>query len=120
MLVKPGSQVSLKEIDPADTGSYKSAKDAEQALQKLEDELTRLQYLLYADTRWALLVVLQGTDTSGKDGTIRQVMSSVSPLGVQVSAFKAPNEEELAHDFLWRIHKAVPKRVYIGISTRPH
>lgn len=120
MLVKPGGQVSLKEIDPADTGSYKSAEDAEQTLQKLQGELAKLQYQLYADMRWALLVVLQGTDTSGKDGTIRHVMSSVSPLGVQVWPFKAPNNEELAHDFLWRIHKKVPPKGYIGIFNRSH
>jgi PPK2 family polyphosphate:nucleotide phosphotransferase len=120
VLVKPGSQVSLKDIDPADTGSYKSAEDAEQTLEKLQKELAKLQYLLYADTRWAVLIVLQGTDTSGKDGTIRHVMSSVSPLGVQVAAFKAPNEEELGHDFLWRVHNKVPRRGYIGVFNRSH
>jgi PPK2 family polyphosphate:nucleotide phosphotransferase len=120
MLVKPGTRVSLKDIDPADTGACRSAEEVEESLEKLKAELARLQYLLYADARWALLVVLQGTDTSGKDGTIRHVMSAVSPLGVQVTPFKTPNEEELAHDFLWRVHKSVPRLGYVGIFNRSH
>jgi PPK2 family polyphosphate:nucleotide phosphotransferase len=120
MLVKPGTKVSLKEIDPADTGSYKSAADAEAPLCKQLDELIKLQNLLYAQSSHSLLIILQGMDTSGKDGTIRHVMSGLSPLGVQVTAFKAPTEEELGHDFLWRIHKAVPRRGYIGIFNRSH
>jgi PPK2 family polyphosphate:nucleotide phosphotransferase len=83
-------------------------------------ELDKLQYLLFAENRRALLVVLQGMDTSGKDGTIRHVMRGVSPLGVTVKAFKKPNEEELAHDFLWRVHRAVPRSGYIGIFNRSH
>jgi PPK2 family polyphosphate:nucleotide phosphotransferase len=120
MLVKPGIKVSLKDIDPADSRSYKSAADAEEPLQKQLDELIKLQNLLYAESRQALLIILQGMDTSGKDGTIRHVMSGLSPLGVQVTAFKAPTEEELGHDFLWRVHKAVPRKGYIGIFNRSH
>src|SRR5438874_852973 len=115
MLVKPGTEVSLKEYDPTDTGPYKSAADAEAKLHKQLDELIRLQNLLYAEGQRALLIILQGMDTSGKDGTIRHVMSGLSPLGVHVTAFKAPTEEELAHDFLWRVPKAVPRKGYIGI-----
>src|SRR5437879_4212925 len=115
MLVKPGTKVSLKEHDPGDTGPYRQEQDAEQPLKKQIDELVRLQNLLYADGRYAILVVLQGMDTSGKDGTIRHVMSGLSPLGVEVRSFKAPSDEERAHDFLWRIHKVVPPYGYIGI-----
>jgi PPK2 family polyphosphate:nucleotide phosphotransferase len=120
MRVKPGSHVSLKDLDPGDTGAYKSADDVKDPLRKLQKQLNRLQYLLHADGRYALLVVLQGMDTSGKDGTIRKVMASVSPLGVQVTAFKAPSERELAHDFLWRVHQVVPGRGTIGIFNRSH
>ena len=120
MLVKPGSKVALKKIDPDDTGRYKSPEDAASVLQKHLDELSKLQNLLYAQNKHALLVVLQGMDTSGKDGTIRHVMSGVSPLGVTVKAFKKPNEEELAHDFLWRVHRSVPRRGFIGIFSRSH
>ncbi len=120
MLVKPGSKVSLKDHDPGDTGDFKSAEDAEGPLQKYLEELSTLQQFLYAENRRALLIVLQGMDTSGKDGTVRKVMAGLTPLGVQVKAFKAPNEEELAHDFLWRVHQAVPRRSYFGIFNRSH
>jgi PPK2 family polyphosphate:nucleotide phosphotransferase len=120
MLVKPGSKVALKKIDPDDTGPYRTAEDAAGVLEKHLSELARQQNLLYAQSKYALLIVLQGMDTSGKDGTIRHVMSGVSPLGVTVKAFKKPNEEELAHDFLWRVHRSVPRRGFIGIFNRSH
>src|SRR5262245_6942656 len=120
MLIKPGTQVRLKDYDADDTGPYKSADEAAKVLQDLKADLDKLQYKLYAEARRALLVVLQGMDTSGKDGTIRHVMSAVSPIGVQVKAFKAPTQEELAHDFLWRVHQAVPRHGYIGIFNRSH
>ncbi|MFL5244448.1 MAG: polyphosphate kinase 2 family protein [Gemmataceae bacterium] len=116
--MKPGKAVSLDDYDPSDTGSYKSAEEAKETLQAHIDELIKLQNLLYAGNRHSLLIILQGMDTSGKDGTIRHVMSGLSPLGVQVHAFKAPSPEELAHDFLWRVHKVVPPRGYIGIFNR--
>jgi PPK2 family polyphosphate:nucleotide phosphotransferase len=120
MLVKPGTKVSLKDHDPDDTGSYQTADEAEKETAELTEELSKLQNLLYAEDRRALLIVLQGMDTSGKDGTIRHVMSGLTPLGVQVTAFKVPHEEELAHDFLWRVHQATPRRGYIGIFNRSH
>jgi PPK2 family polyphosphate:nucleotide phosphotransferase len=120
MLIKPGTTVSLKQYNPDDTGAYASAEEAEDALQKQLKELSRLQNLLYAENRRSLLIVLQGMDTSGKDGTIRHVMAGLSPLGVQVKAFKVPTEEELAHDFLWRVHKEVPRHGYFGIFNRSH
>ena len=112
--------MSLQQSDPTDTGPYNSAAAVEDQLRQQLDELAKLQYLLYAESRRSLLIVLQGMDTAGKDGTIRHVMSGVSPLGVQVHAFKAPNEEELAHDFLWRVHRQTPPRGYIGIFNRSH
>lgn len=118
MLVKPGTAVSLKKIDPSDTGPYASAEEVHEPLQKQLHQLAKVQNLLYAENRRALLIILQGMDTSGKDGTIKHVMSGLSPLGVEVKAFKAPSEEELAHDFLWRIHKAVPRHGMIGIFNR--
>jgi PPK2 family polyphosphate:nucleotide phosphotransferase len=120
MLVKPGTNVSLKKHDPTDTGPYKDADEVEGQLQKQLNELIGLQQLLYAESRRALLIVLQGMDTAGKDGTIRHVMAGMSPLGVQVQAFKAPNDEELAHDFLWRVHQKVPRFGFIGIFNRSH
>jgi len=120
MLIKPGTKVSLKKYDPADTGPYASAEEAEEVLRKQLEELSRLQYLLHAENRRALLIVLQGMDTSGKDGTIRHVMAGLSPLGVQVKAFKAPTEEELGQDYLCRVHKEVPRHGFIGIFNRSH
>jgi PPK2 family polyphosphate:nucleotide phosphotransferase len=119
-VVKPGSTVSLKDHDPAGTGKYASAEEANATLQKHIDELIKLQNLLYAENRRAVLVILQGMDTSGKDGTIRHVMSGLSPQGVHVHSFKAPTPEELAHDFLWRVHKVVPPHGAIGIFNRSH
>jgi PPK2 family polyphosphate:nucleotide phosphotransferase len=120
MLVKPGTKVALKDYDPDDTGPYRSAEEAQEPLREQVKELTRLQNLLYAENKRALLVILQGMDTSGKDGTIRHVMSGLSPLGVRVKPFKAPSHEELAHDFLWRVHQAVPRLGEIGIFNRSH
>src|SRR6266851_5531370 len=119
-VVKPGAKISLKDYDPADTGSYKSHEDAAEPLQAHLNELIKLQNLLYAENRRSLLIVLQGMDTSGKDGTIRHVMSGLSPLGVRVKPFKVPTEEELAHDFLWRVHQAVPRHGDLGIFNRSH
>ena len=120
MLIKPGTKVSLKDYDPADTDGYRDAEEAKQKLEEQIKELARLQNLLYADSRYALLIVLQGVDTAGKDGTIRHVMAGVSPLGVQVTPFKVPTPEELAHDFLWRVHRACPPRGFMGIFNRSH
>src|SRR6516164_1585519 len=120
MPVKPGTKVSLKEIDANDTGSFRSPKQVGELLHKQLQELVHLQRLLYAESRRSLLIVLQGMDTSGKDGTISHVMSGMSPLGVQVHAFKAPNEEELNHDYLWRVHQRMPRHGYIGIFNRSH
>jgi PPK2 family polyphosphate:nucleotide phosphotransferase len=116
-IVKPGHKVRLKDWDPDDTFGLKRN---DKAHEKTLDRLRELQHLLYADKRYALLIVLQALDAGGKDGTIRHVMSGVNPQGCEVTSFKAPNSDELAHDFLWRIHKAVPHRGNIGIFNRSH
>jgi polyphosphate kinase 2 (PPK2 family) len=109
----------LAAFDPADTGGLD--KDDAQAL--LADDVKRLaelQQRLYADGRWALLIVLQRMDTAGKDGVIDHVMTGLNPQGCSVHAFKAPSEEELSHDFLWRAAVRVPERRRIGIFNRSH
>jgi PPK2 family polyphosphate:nucleotide phosphotransferase len=116
-IVKPGSRPRLKDRDPDDTFGKKHDNNAHQ---KMLDRLRELQHLLYADKRYGLLVVLQALDAGGKDGTVRHVMSGVNPQGCLVTAFKAPTPEELSHDFLWRVHKAVPGRGSIGIFNRSH
>ena len=88
--------------------------------QKLCEQIGELQQLLYANGKFALLIVLQGMDTSGKDGTVRHVLDMVNPAGVETANFKAPSREELAHDYLWRIHKAVPRLGNIGVFNRSH
>ncbi len=118
--VKPGSRVSLDDYDPADTGKYRSADEAADKLREHIDELDRLQNLLYAEGRRALLIVLQGMDASGKDGTIRHVMSGLNPQGVSVIPFKVPSDEERAHDYLWRVHKVTPRFGNIAIFNRSH
>ena len=119
-IVEPKSKVDLKKRDPGDTAGIKSKRDAAAQLAKNVARLRELQYLLYAESRRALLIVLQAMDAGGKDGTIRHVMSGVNPQGCRVASFKAPTSEELAHDFLWRVHKAVPGRGEIGIFNRSH
>lgn len=116
-MVRPGSNVHLKHWDPGET--FGKNRDDE-ALEKTLRRLRELQHLLYADKRHSLLVVLQGLDASGKDGTIRHVMSGVNPQGCDVTSFKAPTADELARDYLWRIHRAVPPRGNIGIFNRSH
>jgi PPK2 family polyphosphate:nucleotide phosphotransferase len=95
-------------------------KDNEAALEELRERLGLLQRRLYADGRFALLLIFQAMDAAGKDGTVREVMRGINPAGFQVRAFKAPSPEDLAHDFLWRVEKALPERRYIGIFNRSH
>jgi PPK2 family polyphosphate:nucleotide phosphotransferase len=119
--VDQGSRkVKLKDYDPGSTGSYTDRVSADQELQALSNELNELQELLAAAQKHSLLVVLQGMDTSGKDGTIRHVLSHVNPQGCFVHSFKAPTQEELAHDFLWRVHKVTPGRGEMGVFNRSH
>ena len=118
--VDPGSTVKLKDYDPDDTDKVTDRASAEMELQKLSDELSDLQEMLSAAQLHSMLVVLQGMDTSGKDGTIRHVFSHVNPQGCYVHSFKPPTQEELAHDFLWRVHKVTPVKGKLGIFNRSH
>lgn len=111
----------LDQVDPTDTSSFHGKKEeAEERLEELRQRLDQLQELLYADHRFAMLVVLQGMDSAGKDGVIRHVFEGVNPQGVEVAAFKAPTTTELDHDFLWRIHPHAPAKGHITIFNRSH
>ena len=117
--VKPGKDVRLSDYDSDSTSGLKE-DEAREHLVKLSQELGELQELLFAARQNSLLVVLQGMDTSGKDGTIKRVMSEVNPQGCRVESFKVPTDEELAHDFLWRVHRVVPPRGMMTIFNRSH
>jgi PPK2 family polyphosphate:nucleotide phosphotransferase len=117
--VKPGERISLKDIDAADTAGV-GRDDAEARLAALNPKLAELEELHYAAGQDGILIVLQGPDTAGKDGTIRHVMAQFNPASCRVEAFKEPTPEELAHDFLWRIHRATPPRGSIAIFNRSH
>ncbi len=120
-LIPPiGDRVRLKDYDPGYAGEFDSKQAIKDPLMADLNRLAELQEVLYADGKRALLVVLQGIDTGGKDGTIEHVFSGLNPQGVQVTAFKQPTAIELAHDFLWRVHLATPPRGYIGIFNRSH
>lgn len=118
--VKPGKKVKLTEFDPDETLGWEKGKKTTESLDRALQKLDKLQYLLYAERKHALLIVLQGLDAGGKDGTIRHVMNGVNPQGCRVTSFKIPSAEEAAHDFLWRIHRAVPSHGEIGIFNRSH
>src|SRR6476646_9904899 len=119
LLVRPGSRVKLDDLDASDTHGLQKSK-VEDLFPKVVDRLSVLQYLLYADARHSMLVVLQGIDAAGKDGTIRHVMTGLNPQGVRVTSFKAPEGPEKRHDYLWRVHMAVPELGQIGIFNRSH
>ena len=112
--------VRLDDKDAAPPRGLPKGEDLELAAKHESKRINKLQAKLYADARYALLVVLQGRDASGKDGTVRKVFRSVNPMGCEVTSFKQPTELELQHDFLWRIEKRVPSRRMIGIFNRSH
>ena len=119
LLVKPGQRVRLSTLDPTASHGF----DKETAAPHLERQLARLTELqdrLWAESKRSVLIVLQGIDAAGKDGTIQKVMEAFNPQGCTVSAFKVPSTEELAHDYLWRIHRRVPGKGEIGIFNRSH
>jgi PPK2 family polyphosphate:nucleotide phosphotransferase len=117
--VKPGSRFKLSDHDPAATHGWAKA-DAPLATDKLDAQLADLQDKIWAQARQSVLVVLQGIDASGKDGTIQRVMTAFNPQGCSVAPFKVPTAEEAAHDFLWRIHKRTPGKGEIAIFNRSH
>ena len=120
--VTRGKGFRLKDVDPGDTAGLDSGeKDrAKEVLRGGVEGLSRLQELLYAQDRWAVLLIFQAMDAAGKDGAIRHVMSGVNPQGCQVYSFKAPSSEDLDHDFLWRCLKSLPERGRIGIFNRSY
>jgi PPK2 family polyphosphate:nucleotide phosphotransferase len=119
LLLRPDRRITLANRDPGETLGL----DKEAAAEKTEKNIARLdelQYLMYAEHRRALLVVLQGMDGAGKDGTIRHVMRGLNPEGCRVTSFKAPSAEEADHDFLWRVHRVVPSSGEVAIFNRSH
>ncbi|MBN8901191.1 MAG: polyphosphate kinase 2 family protein, partial [Rhodospirillales bacterium] len=119
--IESGKGFRLSDHDPRDTaGAVLGKPDASTLLGEGVRVLADYQQRLYAQDRWAMLCVFQAMDAAGKDGTIKHVMSGVNPQGVQVTSFKQPGPEELAHDFLWRANRALPPRGHIGIFNRSH
>ncbi len=116
--VEPGSKVRLQKLDPGNTGPFAHREDAAEATAADLERLRALQEQFFVDGRYALLLVLQGMDTSGKDGTIGHLSAAINLAGAEVASFKAPTDDELDHDFLWRIHQKVPARRRIGIFNR--
>jgi len=120
LTVPPGEKLCLKDFDSSYCGGITNKKKVQAELAKNIEVLTDLGYRLYAENRRALLLVLQGMDTSGKDGTIRHAMKGFNPQSCQVTSFKQPSIAELDHDFLWRIARAMPGKGNIGIFNRSH
>src|SRR5260221_4425350 len=118
--VTDGKKFRLKDFDAGDTDGVKSKKAAQSMVEHGGLMLAEMQEMLYAQDRWALLLIFQGMDAAGKDGAIKHVMSGVNPQGCEVRSFKAPSPEELDHDYLWRAHKACPERGRIGIFNRSY
>jgi PPK2 family polyphosphate:nucleotide phosphotransferase len=118
--VEPNQSIRLDEMDPDQSEHYESKHDAKDALKEQVKRIEELQTRLYAENRQSLLIVLQATDTGGKDGTIRHVFHGVNPQGCRVWSFKQPSSEELEHDFLWRYHQREPERGMIAVFNRSH
>jgi PPK2 family polyphosphate:nucleotide phosphotransferase len=118
--VSHGKKFRLKDFDPSDTGKFRSKEDAKDHLIKGTEALCDLQDKLYAANQWGVLLIFQAMDAAGKDGAVKHVMSGVNPAGCQVYSFKAPSNEELEHDFLWRTSQRVPERGRIGIFNRSY
>lgn len=113
-------EVRLTNINPGSTGKFENRQAADKKLTCLKKQLIEYQEMLWAGKSWAVLVILQSMDTGGKDGIIKHVFSGLNPLDVEVTNFRAPSREELAHDYLWRAVKALPERGKIGIFNRSH
>jgi PPK2 family polyphosphate:nucleotide phosphotransferase len=118
--IESGKHFRLKDFDPGDTGQWKSKEHAERALMAGVARTAELQDKLYAQDRWALLLIFQAMDAAGKDGAVKHVMSGVNPQGCQVYSFKTPSDLELQHDFLWRTTLDLPERGHIGIFNRSY
>jgi PPK2 family polyphosphate:nucleotide phosphotransferase len=119
-IIKAGAKISLKDYDPDYTGQYATKTDALGKLESDVEQIGKYQDILYANNKYALLLIFQAMDAAGKDGTIKHVMSGINPQGCQVYSFKSPSDEELDHDYLWRSCKALPERGKIGIFNRSY
>jgi PPK2 family polyphosphate:nucleotide phosphotransferase len=119
-IVESSKKVRLKDWPTDDTGQFKEKADALKEIEKNLERLRKLQELLYAESKHALLIVFQAMDAGGKDGSIAHIFSGVNPQGCSVTSFKGPSTLEKSHDYLWRIHRAVPPRGMIGIFNRSH
>src|SRR5438477_3673282 len=118
--IDPKKRISLKDGDAHPPRRAPSGDRLEALTEEQTSRIAKLQRVFYADARFALLIVLQGRDASGKDGTIKHVFSAVNPQGCEVTSFKAPTDHEAHHDYLWRVHLRVPPRGVIGIFNRSH
>jgi PPK2 family polyphosphate:nucleotide phosphotransferase len=118
--VKPGSRVRLDRIDTAFKDKHEDQSAAVGETEKFTQRLRELQYLMYAEGKRSLLIILQAMDAGGKDGTINHVLGNMNPQGARVYGFKVPSADEAAHDFLWRIHQAAPQRGQVAIFNRSH
>jgi PPK2 family polyphosphate:nucleotide phosphotransferase len=120
LIVKPDSKIRLKHFDPAYHGKHESRESALPEIQKHIQKMQELQYLMYAERKHSLLIVLQGLDAAGKDGVVRHVLTGMNPSGCVAVNFKQPTANELAHDFLWRVHPHVPGKASVAIFNRSH
>jgi PPK2 family polyphosphate:nucleotide phosphotransferase len=118
--VEPGERISLADLDPADTGDLAGSEEVETEYAGLAEQIAALQERLFAEEKRSLLIVLQGIDAAGKDGTVKHVLRGTNPSGVRVHSFREPSSEEIAHDFLWRYHQATPADGMIGVFNRSH
>jgi len=118
--VEPDETFRLADHDPADTGGLEGPAEVEAEYEHLHEEIAGLQERLYAEERRSLLVVLQGIDAAGKDGTVKHVLRGTNPAGVRVTNYREPSDEELSHDFLWRYHRDTPGAGTIGVFNRSH
>lgn len=120
LIAEPGKPFDLSSRDSGDRSLFEDKSLAKTSLKKDAAVINELKDILYAEKKRSILVVLQGMDTAGKSGTIKSVFADTTPLGMEVKAFKAPSSNELARDYLWRIHNAVPKKGHVGIFDRSH
>src|SRR6058998_2851888 len=120
LIVKPDSEIRLKHFDPGYHGKHESPKSALPEIQENRQKMEELQYLMYAENKHSLLIVLQGLDAAGKDGVVRHVLTGMNPSGCVSVNFKEPRVEDLAHDFLWRVHPHVPPKGSVAIFNRSH
>jgi len=120
LIVEPGRKVRLKDIDPAYHGKHEGREQAQPEIEGYLQRMEKLQELLYAERKHAMLIVLQGIDAAGKDGVCWHVVKGMNPQGCSVIGFKQPSPEELAHDFLWRVHQRTPALGHVGVFNRSH